>query len=53
VPLWGVSVYSFFFLLSMAFQYWDNHPRKYALFLVTAIQALNNVTGIVILTFRT
>ena len=52
VPLWGVSVFPLFFLLSMAYQYWDNHSRKLALFVVTVIHALNNATGIVILAFE-
>jgi hypothetical protein len=52
VPLWGVGVFALFFLLSMAYQYWDNHSRKYALFVVTAIHALNNATVVIISAFE-
>tara|TARA_B100000809_G_scaffold256284_1_gene296032 strand:+ start:576 stop:1037 length:462 start_codon:yes stop_codon:yes gene_type:complete len=48
VPLWGVGVFALFFFLSMAYQYWDSHSRKHALFVVTVIHALNNATVVII-----
>ncbi|ARD46389.1 CPBP family glutamic-type intramembrane protease [Colwellia sp. PAMC 21821] len=44
VPLWGVGVFTLFFMMSMAYQYWDAHSRGHALFVVTIIHALNNAT---------
>ncbi|WP_057831332.1 CPBP family glutamic-type intramembrane protease [Colwellia sp. TT2012] len=44
VPLWGIGVFTLFFLMSMAYQYWDNHSRGHALLVVMMIHALNNAT---------
>lgn len=44
VPLWGIGVFALFFLMSMAYQYWDSHSRTRALLVVTMIHALNNAS---------
>jgi membrane protease YdiL (CAAX protease family) len=44
VPLWGIGVFALFFLMTMAYQYWDTHSRGHALLVVMMIHALNNAT---------
>jgi membrane protease YdiL (CAAX protease family) len=44
IPLWGVGVFTLFFLMSMAYQYWDTHSRGHALLVVMMIHALNNAS---------
>ncbi|MEH6384269.1 MAG: CPBP family intramembrane glutamic endopeptidase [Colwellia sp.] len=48
VPLWGIGVFTLFFLMSMAYQYWDTHSRGHALLVVMMIHALNNATVILL-----
>ena len=47
-PLWGVGVFTLFFLMSMAYQYWDIHSRGHALLVVMMIHALNNATVVIL-----
>ncbi|WP_157673903.1 CPBP family glutamic-type intramembrane protease [Cognaticolwellia beringensis] len=51
VPLWGVGVFSLFFFMSMAYQYWDTHSRGHALFVVMMIHVLNNATVFLLVLF--
>jgi hypothetical protein len=47
-PLWGVGVFTLFFLLTIAYQNWDVRSRGHALLVVTSIHALNNAVAIAI-----
>ncbi len=42
VPLQGLAVMPLFFIMTMAFQYWDTISRTLALFTVMSIHTLNN-----------
>jgi len=52
VPLWGFGVFTLFFLMTMAYQYWDAHSRNHALLVVMMIHALNNATVILLVAFE-
>lgn len=43
-PISGVAALLGFFLMSMIYQNWDVHSRKYALFIVLIIHILNNAS---------
>jgi len=47
-PLWGIGVFTLFFLMTMAYQYWDTHSRGHALLVVMMIHALNNATVVIL-----
>jgi hypothetical protein len=47
-PIHGLGVFPGFFLMSMAYQYWDVHSRGHALLVAMSIHALNNGTVLVL-----
>ncbi|WP_448569755.1 CPBP family glutamic-type intramembrane protease [Thalassotalea ganghwensis] len=47
-PLWGIGVFTLFFLMSMSYQYWDKYSRGHALLVVMSIHALNNATFVLL-----
>jgi len=47
-PLHGIGIFYSFYLMSMAYQYWDLHSRGHALLVVMTIHALFNGTGLVL-----
>lgn len=48
VPLWGFGVFTGFFFMTMAYQYWDAHSRGHALLVVIMIHALNNASAFIL-----
>jgi hypothetical protein len=52
VPLWGFGVFTGFFFMTMAYQYWDAHSRGLALFVVMVIHALNNASVFILIAFE-
>lgn len=38
VPLWGIGFFTLFFLMFMAYQYWDTHSRGHALLVIMKSQ---------------
>jgi hypothetical protein len=52
VPLWGIGVFPLFFIMSLAYQYWDEHSIGHALLVVMAIHAINNALAIFFLSMQ-